>query len=307
VAAHLLAALRGNGLGRLLFSETATPPPFLDASIPFADIGLAITEAGRLEASVDADNTALRHLLACGSSAGGARPKVLTALDDTLWIAKFAARRDPDPGLFIGLEAAGLTLAAMAGLVVPEIRRVLVGDRQVLLIRRFDISGRRGRNALLSFRSLIGIEDQYGVAYADLAAMVRQYSSSPAADLEQLYRQMLVNVLLVNTDDHLQNLAMLHTETGWRLSPAYDIVPNIYQTEQILRINARHDNLGPADLLAEGRKFGLPLQRCKKMIRDVLDRMTDWEEIFTDCEVPEAHTGRLRGEIRARMAKFRNL
>jgi len=112
---------------------------------------------------------------------------------------------------------------------------------------------------------------------------------------------MIVNIALVNTDDHLQNFAMLHTEQGWCLSPAYDIVPNIYQDEHILRVNGKHQDLNRDDILLEGRGFGLSGQRCRTILADVAAQLASWPEVFAACRVPEAHTANLRLNIARRM------
>lgn len=300
--AHLLGVLHGGGLGRLLFSEKEEQPVFKDGSIAFADIAVAMEEAAKLERSVDTDNAEIRHLLACGSSAGGARPKVLTARDDKLWIAKFASTRDIHPELFVALEEAGMKLALRAGLDVPEISKEKVGKRAVLFVRRFDLTLEHGRNALVSFRTLLGITDHYAVSYADLAAVIRRFSFQPGRDVELLYRQMLVNILLVNTDDHLQNFAMIHTSDGWRLSPAYDIAPNIYQTGQILQVHGKHSGIGREDLIAEGKGFGLSVQTAKQLIGETVASLSGWQDVFEECSVVEEHTGRLREMIGERLA-----
>ncbi len=58
-----------------------------------------------------------------------------------------------------------------------------------------------------------------------LADVIRHVSTQPGQDLQRLYRQMVFNVMLGNTDDHLKNFIMLHNDEGWRLSPAFDLVP----------------------------------------------------------------------------------
>ncbi len=302
--AHLLSVLDGGGLGRFIFTEKEQQPALQDASISFDDIALAIQEAGKLELSIDTETVELQHLLACGSSAGGARPKVLTRKDNQFWIAKFASRKDAHPKLFVALEEAGLTLARMAGLDVPEFQRNTIENREILLIKRFDTIAQNGRNALVSFRTLVGIEDQYSVSYADMAKIIRLYSYQPGLDLERLYRQMLVNVLLVNTDDHLQNFAMLHTADGWCLSPSYDIVPNIYQLEQILLVNGKHSGIKRADIIAEGQKFGLSIYKSKSLLQEVVERVSGWETVFDEAAVPQSHTGKLRDDIRSRFRQF---
>lgn len=302
--AHLLAVLGGDGLGRFLYTEEQEAPVLRDGSIDFADIVGAVDEAGRLEDDFDIETGELRHLLACGSSAGGARPKVLTRKDDRFWIAKLASRKDPHPRLMPALEHAGMTLAGLAGLRVPEIERIRLEHRDIFLVRRFDIAPGGGRNALVSFRTLLGLEDHYAASYSDMAALLRTFSFCPLEDVEQLFRQMVLNVLLVNTDDHLQNFAVLHTEDGWCLSPGYDIVPNIYQTGQIVMINRKHQDIATDDLLAEGRNFGLSVQKSRALVQAVADSLADWPDVFADCGVPEAHTGRLRREIGRRLQRI---
>ncbi|RUM43001.1 MAG: hypothetical protein DSY80_06310 [Desulfocapsa sp.] len=298
---HLLKALQGQGIGRFIFSESEQPPQLIDASIDFEDIETAINEAGLLESSLATETAELRHLLACGTSAGGARPKVLTRKDDIHWLAKFSSKHDPHPSIFVALEEAGLTLAAQAGLNVPEFQRVAVKQRDLLLIKRFDITATAGRNAICSFKTLTGNNDPYTTCYADLAAIIRHHSYQPKHDLEQLFRQMIVNVLLINTDDHLQNFAMLHTEAGWRLSPSYDIVPNLYQPGQILQINQKHTGITKEDIILEGRKFGFSKQRARRILSDTRAQLKNWQTVFNNCRVPASHSRELQDNIAGRL------
>ncbi len=296
--AHLLAALGNGGLGRLLYLEAERQRPAPDdGSINFAEIARVLAEAARHESDLDTEAAELRHLLACGSSAGGARPKVLTAKDGRHWLAKFSSIRDPHPELFVALEEAGLKLAGLAGLEVPAIERVEVGDRSLLLVERFDTTPLGGRNALVSMRSLTGAEDPFVVSYGEMARILRRFSFEPERDAEMLFRQLAVNLHLQNTDDHLQNFACLHTGEGWRLSPAYDIVPNIFQAEHILLVNGKHREVEYADLVAEGRKFGLSPRKITRLYDQVRQGLTRWREVFEECRVPMEHTRTLRASI----------
>jgi len=134
----------------------------------------------------------------------------------------------------------------------------MVRRRPVLLVKRFDITSRGGRRALISFRTLLACFDDPGrISYGDLAEVVRRVSSAPADDLATLFKQMVLNISILNTDDHLQNFSMLHdSRHGWRLSPAYDLVPNLNRDEQALRVNGKHVGLAVADVIAEGTRFG---------------------------------------------------
>jgi serine/threonine-protein kinase HipA len=296
---HLLAALANGGLGRLLYAQeqTSTGPPPEDASLDWPQIDLALQEAGLFEKDMDTENQALQHLLACGSSAGGARPKVLVRKEGHLWLAKFSSIRDPNPSLLVALEQAGLLLAHKAGLEIPAIQRLQVGERDILLVRRFDIAPEGGRNALISMRSLTGAENPYLADYTDMADVVRRISCQPDLDLAALFRWMMINVLLQNTDDHLQNFSMLHTSAGWRLSPGYDITPNIHQERHILRIGGSDGPFCRDELLAEGRRFGLSAQKCRRLFDEVYSGLTGWQDIFDQCAVPWEHTRNLRASL----------
>lgn len=302
--AHLLSVLQNKGLGRLIFSELDKEPVLENPSIPFSKITEAIQEAQQLEMFLDTDSRELQHLLACGSSAGGARPKVLTEKDGKRCLAKLTSIKDPDPNILITLEFAGMTLARQAGIRVPEIEMHAIENRNVFLIDRFDLSGAQGRNAMISFKTMIGTDDYYEVRYANLAEVVRWFSHQPERDTELLFRQMVTNVMLRNTDDHLQNFSMLHTREGWELSPAYDIVPNIYQSGQILQVNGKHDDIRGEDLLEEGKEFGLSSQKTRQLINDVMERLENWQEIFEQSGVPIAHTGNLRKDIGQRFDRM---
>lgn len=307
-SARLLAALKGSGLGRLLYTEKyPARVRCVDQSIDFKQINAAIGEAGALEANIDTENKELKHILAGGSSAGGARPKVLVRMDDHLWLAKFSSIRDIAPALFVSLEQAGMLLAQEAGLKIPELKRVTVKSREILLVKRFDVTTAGGssagascggRNAIVSMRTLTGEEDPYLVSYADVAQVIRRISDHPDADLESFFRWMLVNVLLQNTDDHLQNFSMLHTDSGWMLSPAYDITPNIYQESHILQINGKDGMFTGEDLISEGRRFGLSAQKCRRLLNEVYGKLAGWEDVFEQCGVPGQHTQTLRESIR---------
>ena len=298
-SAHLLTALKGSGLGRLLYAEKHPAKVHSDDhSIAFNRVSMAIQEAAVLEGNIDTENKVLKHLLACGSSAGGARPKVLVRMDNQFWLAKFSSIRDLSPSLLVSLEQAGMRLAQQAGLNIPELQRITVKDREILLVKRFDLTTSGGRNAIVSMRTMTGEEDPYLLSYSDMADVVRRISDQPKSDLDNLFRWMMINVLVQNTDDHLQNFSMLHTDKGWTLSPGYDITPNIYQERHILQINGSDGPFSREDILGEGRRFGLSAQKCRRLFDQVSAGLVEWENVFDECGVPMEHTQKLRESIR---------
>ena len=76
-------------------------------------------------------------------------------------------------------------------------------------------------------QTLLEAEGYYNADYRDIADIIRRVSTNPGQDLVSLFKQLLLNVMIVNTDDHLKNFSMIFDGDGWKLSPAFDLVPNI--------------------------------------------------------------------------------
>jgi serine/threonine-protein kinase HipA len=166
----------------------------------------------------------MRLLFAPGSSLGGARPKAsVIEKDGHLAIAKFP-RKDDDFNAVVW-EAVALALASKAGIAVANARLETISKKPVLLLRRFDREGKR-RIPFLSAMSMLGSKDNEARSYLEIGDALRQHGSTPKADMEALWRRLVFNVLISNTDDHLRNHGFLYAgHEGWRLSPAYDLNP----------------------------------------------------------------------------------
>jgi serine/threonine-protein kinase HipA len=190
---------------------------------PLVELPRLLGAAERVLNEEDTDED-LKLLGAPGSSLGGARPKASVRLQDrTLAIAKFPRRHDEINT--VRWESVALALARKAGIAVPAARVEDVAGRPVLLVTRFDRDGAR-RIPFLSAMSMLGARDNETHSYMELVDVLRQYCSAPREDMEALWRRIVFNVLISNTDDHLRNHAFLYDGLrGWRLSPAYDLNP----------------------------------------------------------------------------------
>ncbi len=160
---------------------------------------------------------------------GGMRPKATVEDEGKLWVAKFTARDDRHA--ITRWEYATLELAARCGLEVPERRLRIVGGQPVLLVARFDRllrDGIRGRAHYLSGLTMLGLHERdYGHgSYAAIAQWLRRHGASPREDCRELFRRMVFNILIGNTDDHLRNHAVIDFGDGFRLSPVFDLVPS---------------------------------------------------------------------------------
>jgi len=107
-------------------------------------------------------------------------------------------------------ESVSIALAARSGIDVPAARIEDVGGKQVLLLRRFDRSGAQ-RIPFLSAMSMLGAKDTQTRSYLEIVDALRQYGAAPRQDMESLWRRIIFNILISNTDDHLRNHGFLYT------------------------------------------------------------------------------------------------
>jgi serine/threonine-protein kinase HipA len=114
---------------------------------------------------------------------------------------------------------------------------------------------------------------------------------------------MVFNIMIGNTDDHLKNFIMLHDDTGWRLSPAFDLLPNVgFNQEHVLRIGM--DTLPPnaGTLLAEARHFGIKRrQQAMEVITEIHAAVSKWPDVFSEFSVPEKDAVSIGNDIDRRL------
>lgn len=293
---QLLSRTGANALGALSYSETETPRPS-DPPASRPDLKTLVDAALRFDAGEVTDDDDLALMFQACSSPGGARPKALLRDDGIDWIAKFPSLRDTFA--MVPLEAATLTLARNAGVIVPETRIVRAGKRPVLLVRRFDVSNAGGRHHTLSMQTLLGAEGHYFATYAQIADALQRWSDHD--DVATLFRLMVFNVAIGNTDDHLKNFSMLRDERGWRLAPAYDLLPNwTGNAEHQLGFGATSFPPDRNELADLGKRFGVKPRQVTSIINDVRTACGAWETAFKDHDVPRADIERVRADINRR-------
>ncbi|MFH0729088.1 MAG: type II toxin-antitoxin system HipA family toxin [Pseudomonadota bacterium] len=301
---HLLRLLGRHGLGALSYSDEPDPP--LSAigvlSRYLDELAFQAEKFEKDPTSVDDDELTL--LFRAGSSPGGARPKALVFDNSGAYLAKFASTKDQLDA--VGLEAAAMELARLSGIETAETILFTFGIRKCLLVKRFDVNVAGGRNHLISMQSLLKADGYYNAGYRDLAMVIKHVSTFPQRDLHMLYRQMVFNAMIGNTDDHLKNFCMLHDDHGWRLSPAFDLVPNIgFNREHVLRIGLNTLTPDHATLLEEAKHFGIKRrQSAVDMLQQVCTAVLQWPSIFAGNDVPEKDMEIIGKEIGQKIIKL---
>lgn len=288
---RLLLALGNSGLGALSFTDHAKPPP------PVCDISViylsALVEAAEKFERGEMQDKELSILLNAGSSPGGARPKAVVVDEESTihYLAKFPSVKDQVD--VVKLEAATMNLAAKAGLAVPCTRLVPCSGKSVLLVQRFDVIP-AGRRHMISFQTLLKARGYYQQRYHELLGIVRKYSSNPQEDSERLFRQMVFNAVMGNTDDHLKNFWMVYDhEQGWRLSPAFDLVPDVGRRgEHVLFFDLDPYYPGRKNLGQLGKHWGI--RNSESVVEQVFAAVSGWREAFASGGVTDNEIARFK-------------
>jgi len=148
----------------------------------------------------------------------------------------------------------------------------------------------------MSALTALGAQDGELRSYLDIANALRQIGSAPKRDLEQLWRRMVFNILVSNTDDHLRNHGFLHDGTGWRLSPAFDLNPvpiDVRPRVHALAIDADDPTASLDQARSVARSFGLTGSAARSVIADVAGSVRRWRATAATMGLSKAQIERM--------------
>lgn len=290
-----------DGAGNLRFGLSPQPPGPAKPFNRTHQLQALVHAAEQLEETGKLPHEALEQLEP-GTSMGGARPKVTVEDARRIYLAKLPEKHDKHN--MQRIEYATLELAREAGLHVCGTRIEPVGKAEALMLLRFDRewnpdalggAGAYARYGLVSGLTVLNTED--GIrgrerwSYPLLADEIRRWSTKPDADRLELFKRMVFNAMVTNNDDHPRNHAMLRTAAGWRLSPAYDIVPVplISQERRDLALEVgRYGRVASVyNLLSECGAFGLSRGDAQGVIAQMEQVVRGWRQVFAKHRVEE--------------------
>lgn len=283
--------------GPFLDSNTTSPTPHW-ANVRELQHAAAVIEAD--DDSVDVKKW-LAMLIAPGSSLGGARPKA-NILDDQghPWIAKFPSAGDSiDKAAW---EFLAYRLALDAGVHMTESRvEKIAGKYHTFFTKRFDRSGGE-RIHFSSAMTMTGnsedtIRDNPG-SYLEIAEFIQFSGSNIADDLEQLWRRIVFNIAISNTDDHYRNHGFIIVDNGWHLSPAYDINPSIDKTGLSLNIDMGDNSLDFELAKRVGVFFNLSNNDMDRIIDEVITSVQPWRKLATELGISRSEQERMEAAFR---------
>ncbi len=290
-----------------------------------------LTQRSQLHAqlSSDKDAAALTNILQVGTSAGGARAKAVIAWNPATnevrsgqlptdsgfeqWLLKFdgvSNNRDKelaDPQGFGAIEFAYYQMAKLAGITMSPCRLFEEGDRRHFMTRRFDRTA-DGKKRHMQTLAALGHYDfnAAGAHSYEQAFWVMRQLGLPAADLAQLFRRMVFNIVARNQDDHVKNIAFLMDKRGqWSLAPAYDVTysynpTGLWTGQHQMSLNGKRDDFTIEDLQSCADAALLKRGEDKRILRDVCEAVNQWPRIAKSLDIPAeqmktlAHTFRLK-------------
>jgi serine/threonine-protein kinase HipA len=282
-----------DGAGYLSFGLKADPPApkrQYNRTHQLAEL-IAATQA------IEEGRPVAAHLLERldpGTSMGGARPKATIEDAQSLWLGKFPSRDDRFN--LQRVEFATLDLAHRCGLNVTQARLQRVAESDVLMLQRFDRD--YTDNGYLRFGLVSGLTvldcgdshlDRERWSYPLMADNLRRWSDKPEADCAELFKRMAFNAAVTNNDDHPRNHALLRRQKGWRLSPAYDLVPapvvSLERRDLALTVGSYGRTASIYNLLSQAGRFGLSMEAARAEVDQIVSRVRLWRDSFFACGV----------------------
>jgi serine/threonine-protein kinase HipA len=323
------------GMGALEYAPSRGPAPSRTHDLRVAELVELASEVlarrAELVASLAAGHQrqAMLDILSVGASAGGARAKAVIAwnpatdvvrsgqLDDLdagfeHWLLKFdgvANNRDKDtladPQGYGAIEYAYSLMARDAGILMSDCRLLQEHGRRHFMTRRFDRARDGSKRHMQSLGALAHFDfNRPGAHSYEQAFLAMRRLGCSTREVEQLFRRMTFNVLARNQDDHVKNIAFLMDRTGhWQLAPAFDVVyayrpASPWTSRHQMTMNGKREHFTLADFSACGRTATLPRGRAERIVRELREVVSRWEDYAHRVQVDEEHVRRIAPALR---------
>lgn len=243
------------------------------------------------------DDKWLRQLLAPGSSLGGARPKAsVLAPDGSMWIAKFPSKHDDfDSGAW---EMVVHELAVMCGISVPEAKAEEFSTLgTTFLVKRFDRTD-KGRIHFSSAMTMLGKSDGAdatdGSSYLEMVSFLKANGAKPKDDIIQLWKRIVFGMAVSNTDDHFRNHGFLLTESGWVLSPMYDVNPDIFGEYLSLNVDTDNSKIDLNLAIEASKYYGIMKKDAVILADEIIHTVDDnWRALAGRYGISRSETERM--------------
>lgn len=289
---EFLLAASGEGVGALHFTAEIRDDPKPTPHRPFENLVHLQQIADDIESGREVDRS-LEPFFFHGSGLGGARPKTLIDHESRGWIAKF--NRESDLVDMCRVEFATMQMARAAGIGVPDVQLTETARGPVVLVERFD-ADKAGQHHLISVASLINKFDitqfdEAAMSYPGINQLAKRIGGHTGGLPAVIYRRMLFNVAIGNTDDHLRNHAFFKRagEAEYSLTPGYDIVPNTgLQGSHAIALGEFGSTPSRDNLEAARVRMGLNKRAALNIAEEVLEVTRVWQDTLSEVGVSDS-------------------
>lgn len=323
------------GMGALEYEPDSSGNKDVDQEVSItkmADFASAILEKQESVLLTSNDDINYQQLLKLGTSAGGARAKVIVAYNEKTgefrsgqvdlgedfehWLIKFdGVKKNGDHNLedepeYTLIEYSYYLMAKNAGIIMSECRVLPDGDYNHFMTKRFD----RIKEKKVHMQSLGAIlHIDYNIRQLcsyERAALTAKQIGCPSSDIEQFFRRMVFNVLAVNQDDHVKNISFLMDKKGyWSLSPAYDVtfaydLTNEWLKSHQMSINGKTTEFNKEDLIQCGKTMDIKVSKCHKIIDEIYDVVQNFDSIARSVNIKESTIELLTSILEKRHSQF---
>ena len=276
---------RFGALGVSLPAETYVPAT--TAAMPTFEGLNDMHQAVQRVMAGDAVSEQQRRLLQPGVSMGGARPKSLMQIDGVSWVVKFSEGGDLDSPL---IEHASMQLARRCGIQTADTLALPLPQGHAVAVRRFDRAGSQRQHVQSACVALRAAGEVLG--YPELAQLIRRLGrpDQVRAQQQELFRRMVFNILIDNTDDHEKNHALVRGADGfYELSPAFDVLPAAQGLGyQQMRVGALGHEASLTNAMSQARAFGLTDAQAQQTVAEIACQVAQWKAVFKGLNVRDA-------------------
>lgn len=298
---EFLIAGASMGVGAISFSLSQSKSKAKVSRNTLDDIDLLL--AGK-NAILNSENVSVevKKAFQYGESMGGARPKTVLQHNGQAYLLKF--NRPDDLYNVARVESATMTMLNEVEGVNVAGTQLLAGEEDVLMSERFDRRGLDVSHHFISANSLLAegnvseamLKTTY--SYGALAEYMRK-TSQRAEDATELYKRMAFNVFIGNTDDHGRNHALLWDlkSGGWRLSPAYDVLPINNSQQHALGVGEYGREGSIDNVLSQCRRFGVTPKKAKNILENIRELVGEWPAYYKENGVADGDIERLKAVI----------
>lgn len=306
---YLLGVFDAYRMGALRFKDTIDGIFLNDNELFTSPVSTSIRELEQISLKLEDDNVVddpdyvkwLKMLIDPGSSLGGARPKAsVIDTQKNLWIAKFPSKKDnKDIG---GWEMVVNELATKSKLNVASSKvEKFTSHYYTFLTKRFDRTNEGERIHYASAMTMLGYNDgtdfPHGASYLEMVDFLSNNGSNIENDLVELWRRIVFNIFVSNTDDHLRNHGFLLTEKGWILSPAFDINSNENGTGLTLNISLDDNSLDLDVPLQVIDYFRLKKDKALDIIKQIRQSVSSWRDVANKYKLSKSEQELMSGTL----------